>query len=62
MLDLLMALRATGSNVGAAAPNGRHDVQLLGNLLKRGSFGEPIEGVDYGLLVGHGSKLPFDSP
>ena len=30
-----------------------------GNLFERCDFREPVEGVDYGLFVGHGKRLPF---
>ena len=54
-----MALGTASGDVGASAPDGRHDVQLFGNLFERGDFREPVESVDYGLLVGHGKRLPL---
>ncbi|MEO6338364.1 MAG: hypothetical protein ABIP71_16275 [Verrucomicrobiota bacterium] len=59
MLNLLMGLGAPGGDVRTSAADGRHDVQLLGNLLKRGDFWEPVERVDYSLFVGHGQKIPL---
>ena len=53
-----MALGAASDDVGASASDGGHDLQFLGNLFKRGDFGEPVEGVDYCLLVGHDKNLP----
>ncbi len=53
-----MGLGAPGSDVRTSAGNGRHDVKLLCNLLKRGNFWEPVERVDHSLLVGHGQKIP----
>ena len=54
-----MGFGAPGSNVRPPSADGRHDVQLLSNLLKRGDFWEPVERVNYSLFVGHGQKIPL---
>lgn len=56
-----MVLETTCGDIASSTSDGRHDMQLLGDLLKCRNFREPVEGVDYGLLVGHGGRLPFYS-
>jgi hypothetical protein len=52
-----MAFSTAGGHISAAAPNGSHEAQLLGNLVQRGLLGKPLQGVHYSLFVRHGDKL-----
>ena len=45
------------SDIGASAPNRRHNAQLLSNLLQRGVLLKPLQSINHGLLVSHKAKL-----
>src|SRR5579859_633723 len=57
LFDLSMAFGTAGGHISAAAPNGSHKAQLLGNLIQRGLLGEPLQGIHYSLFVRHESEL-----
>jgi hypothetical protein len=52
-----VAFGPPGGDIGAPAPDGSHEMQLLGDLVKRGFLGKPLKGVHYSLFVRHGKKL-----
>jgi hypothetical protein len=52
-----VAFGPPSGDIGAPAPDGSHEMQLLGNLVKRGFLGKPLKGIHYSLFVRHGKKL-----
>ena len=54
MFCLFLSPGAPCGNVGASAPNGGHDSQLLGDFLDRDILRKPLQSVDHGLFVRHG--------
>ena len=54
MFRFFLSPGAACGNVGASAPDGCHDAQLLGDFLDRDILRKPLESVDHGLLVRHG--------
>jgi len=56
---LFLSLNAACGNVGAPAPDGRIDAQLLGDFVDRGILRKPLESVDHGLFVRHGQIVPL---
>jgi hypothetical protein len=52
-----VAFGPPGGDIGAPAPDGSHEMQLLGDLVKRGLLGKPLKGIHYSLFVRHDKKL-----
>jgi hypothetical protein len=48
-----MAFGAPGINISPSASNGRHKLQLLSNFIQGSVFRQPLERIEYGLLVSH---------
>jgi hypothetical protein len=52
-----VAFGPPGGDIGAPAPDGSHEMQLLGDLVKRCLLGKPLKSIQYSLFVRHGKKL-----
>ena len=53
MFCFLLRLGVAGGNVRPSTPDGRHDAQLLSDILERGVLRESLESIYHRLLICH---------